>query len=101
MLRFLPIMVVVAGGYFLLRLRAFFLLHPIRTLALAGAEYRKEGKGAFFRLSLALAGTLGAEAKASYEETDFVAEFGFETTKELLDKGLIKASKEKKVPFDF
>ena len=59
MLRFLPIMVVAAGGYFLLRLRAFFLLHPIRTLALAGAEYRKEGKGAFFRLSLALAGTLG------------------------------------------
>ena len=59
MLRFLPILVVAAGGYFLLRLRAFFLLHPIRTLALAGAEYRKEGKGAFFRLSLALAGTLG------------------------------------------
>ncbi len=53
------------------------------------------------RLIEALAGTLGAEAKASYEETDFVAEFGFETTKELLDKGLIKASKEKKVPFDF
>ena len=56
---FLPIAIVCTGGYFLVRLRAFFFFHPMRTASLAKREYKKEGKGAFTRLSLALAGTLG------------------------------------------
>lgn len=59
MLHFLPIMVAAVGGYFLVRLRAFFFLHPFRTLSLARKEYKNEGKGALSRLALALAGTLG------------------------------------------
>ncbi len=59
MLHLLPIAIVLAGGYYLIRLRAFFLLHPLRTLSLALREGREEGKGALLRLSLALAGTLG------------------------------------------
>lgn len=53
----LPIFVTFVGGYFLFRLRFFFILHPIRTakrLALALKE-RKSRRS----LSLALAGTLG------------------------------------------
>ncbi len=59
MLHFLPIMVAAVGGYFLVRLRAFFFLHPFRTLSLARKEYKNEGEGALSRLALALAGTLG------------------------------------------
>ena len=53
----LPILVTLVGGYFLVRLRFFFILHPIRTakrLALALRERRARRS-----LSLALAGTLG------------------------------------------
>ena len=59
MLNILPIAILCVGGYFLVRLRAFFLLHPLRTVAIAKKEYKAEGKGVFSRLSLALAGTLG------------------------------------------
>ncbi len=59
MLNVLPIAIVAVGGYFLVRLRAFFILQPVRTVSLARKEYGKEGRGAFARLSLALAGTLG------------------------------------------
>lgn len=53
----LPILVSLVGGYFLVRLRFFFILHPIRTakkLVLA-----LKTRGARRSLSLALAGTLG------------------------------------------
>ena len=54
---FLPIFITLGGGYFLFRLRAFFLFHPKKTLACV-LDHCK-GKNAFSRMSLALAGTLG------------------------------------------
>ena len=53
----LPILLVLAGGYFLIRLRFFFILHPLRTLGRALRALRdKRAARSFF---LALAGTLG------------------------------------------
>ena len=53
----LPILVTLVGAYFLIRLRAFFLIHPIKTArAVARALKDREARR---RLSLALAGTLG------------------------------------------
>ncbi len=53
----LPILIIIVGGYFLIKLRFFFVLHPIKTArktvsALKNREARRS-------LSLALAGTLG------------------------------------------
>ena len=55
----LPIVLLLSGGYFLIRLRAFFITHPIKTFKALAAHCREEGKGAYVRMSLALAGTLG------------------------------------------
>ena len=53
----LPFILVVVGSYFLVKLRFFFLLHPIRTAARAfRAISDKRAASSFF---LALAGTLG------------------------------------------
>ena len=53
----LPCLVTVSGLYFLIRLRGFFLLHPIRTLGyLLGGERLGASLSA---LALALSGTLG------------------------------------------
>ena len=55
----LPLFITAVGAYFLVKLRFFFIIHPIRAL---GATVRSFGKcrGAAVRsLSLALAGTLG------------------------------------------
>ena len=56
---FLPVFITLGGGYFLFRLRAFFVFHPRKTLACVRAHCKGEGKSAFSRMSLALAGTLG------------------------------------------
>ena len=53
----LPIILAAVGIYFLIKLRFFFILHPLRT-AKRGARALKE-KRAFRSFSLALAGTLG------------------------------------------
>ncbi len=53
----LPILVSGTGLYFLVRLRFFFILHPIRTARRLVAALRE--RGARRSLSLALAGTLG------------------------------------------
>ncbi len=53
----LPVLVTLVGGYFLLRLRFFFLLHPIRTAKRLTAALRE--RAARRSLFLALAGTLG------------------------------------------
>ncbi len=53
----LPCLVTVAGLYFLIRLRGFFLLHPLRS-----AHYLLQGEGlrrSLSALALALSGTLG------------------------------------------
>ena len=53
----LPLLLVFAGGYFLIKLRFFFILHPIRTVGRGLRAIRdKRALGSFF---LALAGTLG------------------------------------------
>ncbi len=53
----LPILIIFLGGYFLMKLRFFFILHPIKTVRkIKKAVSRKEARRA---LSLALAGTLG------------------------------------------
>ncbi len=53
----LPLMISVTGAYLLVRLRAFFYLHPIRTLrAMLSGESRAASLSA---LALALSGTLG------------------------------------------
>lgn len=53
----LPIVILLSGGYFLFRLRAFFILHPIKTLrrALSGSSL----SDSVISLLLALSGTLG------------------------------------------
>ena len=53
------------------------------------------------RLVAALAEKLGAEKQKNFTPTDYVAEFAYATTQELLDEGLIKVTKEKKVALDF
>ena len=55
----LPIIITVGGVYFLIRLRAFFLLHPIKTLKLTLSSFSDNPKSSIKSLSLALAGTLG------------------------------------------
>ncbi len=55
----LPIALFFVGGYFFVRLRAFFVFHPIKAASALVLHCKEEGKGAFVRLSLALAGTLG------------------------------------------
>ena len=53
----LPVLLAATGTYFLLRLRFFFLLHPLRTVG-RGFRAIKDGR-ALRSFSLALAGTLG------------------------------------------
>ena len=54
---FLPILIIIIGGYFLMKLRFFFILHPIKTAGQIKRTMKsKEARGS---LSLALAGTLG------------------------------------------
>ncbi len=53
------------------------------------------------RLIAALAEKLGAEKQKDFAPIDYVAEFAFATTQELLDDGQIKVTKEKKVALDF
>ena len=48
-----------------------------------------------------LAEKIGAEKVKDFAPTDYVAEYAYETTKELLEKGLIKETKEKKIAFEF
>lgn len=53
----LPIIILLSGGYMLIKIRFFFILHPISTLKLAFTG--ENTKGAILSLLLALAGTLG------------------------------------------
>ena len=53
------------------------------------------------RLVAALAEKLGAEKEKDFAPVDYVAEFAFATTQELLEDGQIKVTKEKKVALDF
>ncbi len=53
------------------------------------------------RLVGILAEKLGAEHDESFEEVDYVAEYAYESTKQLFEEGDIKATKEKKVDFNF
>ncbi len=59
MLGLLPIALVLTGGYYFVRLRGFFLFHPRKTVSALAEHCKEEGGGAFVRMSLALAGTLG------------------------------------------
>ncbi len=53
------------------------------------------------RLVAALAEKLGAEKDAAFEAVDYVAMYPVATDEEMLEEGLIKATKEKKVELDF
>ncbi len=53
------------------------------------------------RLVGILAEKLGAEEDESFQEVDYVAEYAYESTKRLFEEGDIKATKEKKVDFNF
>ncbi len=48
-----------------------------------------------------LAEKLGTEKRDNFETVDYVEEFRHESTKQLLEEGLIKVTKEKKVVLDF
>jgi hypothetical protein len=48
-----------------------------------------------------LAEKLGTEKEEGFEAVDYVEEFAYQSTKQLFDEGFIKATKEKKVDFDF
>lgn len=54
-----PVLLLLTGIYFTLKLRGFFLIHPIKTLK--SMRYKKKGSGTspFRAMCLALAGTLG------------------------------------------
>lgn len=56
-LSFLPIIIIASGFYLLIKLRFFFIIHPIRTFGLLKKSVAK--KGALSALCLSLAGTLG------------------------------------------
>ena len=53
------------------------------------------------RLVAALAEKLGAERDEAFEAVDYVAMYPVATDEEMLEEGLIKATKEKKVELDF
>ena len=53
------------------------------------------------RLVAILAEKLGTEKDEKYEAVDYVVEFAYESTKSLFESGYIKATKEKKVDFNF
>ena len=53
------------------------------------------------RLVGILADKIGATKKEGFVPTDYVEEFAYETTQELLEKGLIKETQEKKIDFEF
>lgn len=53
----LPIIIALTGAYMLVKLRFFFIIHPIRAVRAIRRGMR--GNGAFSSLCLALAGTLG------------------------------------------
>lgn len=53
------------------------------------------------RLVGILADKIGATKKEGFVPTDYVEEFAYETTQELLEKGLIKQTQEKKIDFEF
>lgn len=48
-----------------------------------------------------LADKLGTAKKDGFEPVNYTEQFAYETTKQLFDEGLIKATKEKKVELDF
>ena len=53
------------------------------------------------RLVGSLAEKLGTEKEEGFKAVDYVDEFAYASTKRLFDEGFIKATKEKKVDFDF
>ena len=53
------------------------------------------------RLVVILAENLGTEKDEKFEPVDYVAEFTYESTKSLFEAGHIKATKERKVDFNF
>ena len=53
------------------------------------------------RLVDAVAAKVGALKKANFEPTDYKDVFAYETDEELLEKGLVKSTKEKKVVWNF
>ncbi len=57
LLNFLPLMIILVGTYILIKLRFFYILHPVRTLKFTFKE--KNSKKPLISLMLALAGTLG------------------------------------------
>ncbi len=56
-LSILPILIGVFGAFFLVKLRGFFIFHPLRTLKTVLPQLKQ--RGAFLSLMLSLAGTLG------------------------------------------
>ncbi len=54
-----PIMIIVAGLFFCVRLKFFHFLHPIRVIKALRSDGEKKGVSSFGAVSLALAGTLG------------------------------------------
>ena len=54
-----PVALMACGAFFLIRLRGFFLLHPIRSFRLLMGRSGEERRASLRSLSLALAGTLG------------------------------------------
>lgn len=55
----LPVLLIAAGVFFGLKLRFFWLLHPIKTVRTLLAAEGKDGTSPFAALTMALAGTLG------------------------------------------
>ena len=55
----LPILITLVGAYFLVKLRFFYILHPLRALRKTFSSFGENRAAALRTLSLALAGTLG------------------------------------------
>ena len=56
---FLPILLLGTGGFYLIRLKAFFVFHPIRVLASLKKQRSANGVSPIKAMVMALAGTLG------------------------------------------
>ncbi len=55
----LPILITFGGLYLLIKLRAFFILHPIKSIKVLVSSFKRDKKRSTESLCLALAGTLG------------------------------------------
>ena len=71
-----PIMLILSGIYFSLRLKLFYLRHPVRIIKSMLTPVKKDGISPFRAVTLALAGTLGVGNIAGVASSIAIGGFG-------------------------